>query len=209
MFTGIVEELGTIKAMKKGPNSVTLSIQANAILEDLKLGDSVATNGVCLTITSIQGNAFTADVMHETLSRSSFRHLQQGGLVNLERAMMANGRFGGHMVSGHIDGVGTIRSIVKDDIAYWYKIYADRKILHYIIEKGSITVDGISLTVAKVERDTFSVSVIPHTQTQTTLHQKKIGSLVNLETDLVGKYIEKFSATSKTITQNHRSNYGF
>ncbi len=209
MFTGIVEEVGAIKSMKRGANSVTLTIQGKAILDGLQRGDSVATNGVCLTVTSILNNTFTADVMHETLSRSSFRHLQLGGLVNLERAMLANGRFGGHMVSGHIDGVGTIRSIVKDDIAFWYKIHADRKILRYIIEKGSVTIDGISLTVATVERDAFSVSIIPHTQSHTTLHQKKIGSLVNIETDLVGKYIEKFTATSKTITQNDLSNYGF
>lgn len=209
MFTGIVEEIGTIRAIKKGANSVTLTIQAKVILADLKLGDSVATNGVCLTVTSILGNTFTADVMHETLSRSSLRHLQHGNAVNLERAMMANGRFGGHMVAGHIDGVGTIRSIVKDDIAYWYKIQADRNILRYVIEKGSVTIDGISLTVAALERDTFSVSVIPHTQTQTILHQKKIGSLVNIETDLVGKFIEKFTTTSQGITQNDLSNYGF
>ncbi|WP_317854218.1 riboflavin synthase [Chakrabartyella piscis] len=209
MFTGIIEEMGIVKSIKKGAKSVKLCIEAKKIFSDLHIGDSVATNGVCLTVTSITGNVFSADVMQETLSRSSLQDLKQGGFVNLERAMAANGRFGGHMVSGHIDGVGKIISITKDDIAYWYKIQTTNKIMHYIIEKGSITIDGISLTVAKVERDNFLVSVIPHTLEQTTLQNKKIGSVVNLENDMVGKYIEKFMTTSKNMTKEFLMENGF
>lgn len=209
MFTGIIEEMGVVKSIKKGAKSAELFIEAKKICSDLHLGDSVATNGVCLTVTSIKGNLFSADVMGETLSRSSLGDLQQGGFVNLERAMSANGRFGGHLVSGHIDGVGKIISITKDDIAHWYKIQTTSEIMRYVIEKGSITIDGISLTVAKVERDNFSVSVIPHTLEQTTLQRKKIGSVVNLENDMVGKYIEKFMTAPKKMTKEFFMENGF
>ena len=161
------------------------------ILEDLKIGDSVAVNGVCLTATSIGAGGFTADVMHETLNRSSLGALQKGSHVNLERAMLANGRFGGHIVSGHIDGTGTIGSIQKDDNALWYTILADAKLLRYIVEKGSVTIDGISLTVADVQSDRFAVSLIPHTAKVTVLGEKRTGDIVNLETDIIGKYVEK------------------
>jgi riboflavin synthase len=201
MFTGIVEEIGRVISIKKGTKSVSLSLGGTLIFSDLKLGDSVAVNGICLTVTSIKGNVFTADVMNETLSRSSLGELKTGSNVNLERAMSVNGRFGGHLVSGHIDGTGKISAIKKDDIAIWYTIKADSKIMRYVIEKGSITIDGISLTVAKVERDNFSVSIIPHTADETILSEKKIGSIVNLENDIVGKYIEKFMTTPKGITK--------
>lgn len=201
MFTGIIEEIGLVKAIRKGTKSATLTIRADTIFTDLKLGDSVATNGVCLTVTSIRGKEFTADVMNETLSRSSLGVLKIGGHLNLERAMSVNGRFGGHIVSGHIDGTGKITSIQKDDIAIWYTIQTDDKIMRYIIEKGSITIDGISLTVAKVERDHFWVSIIPHTANKTILSQKTIGSVVNLENDIVGKYIEKFIRSPRSITK--------
>lgn len=191
MFTGIVEEMGQIRSIVRGASSAVLSIEANLILEDLKIGDSVAVNGVCLTATSIGAGGFTADVMHETLNRSSLGALQKGSHVNLERAMLANGRFGGHIVSGHIDGTGTIGSIQKDDNALWYTILADAKLLRYIVEKGSVTIDGISLTVADVQSDRFAVSLIPHTAKGTVLGEKRTGDIVNLETDIIGKYVEK------------------
>ena len=191
MFTGIVEEMGQIRSIVRGASSAVLSIEANLILEDLKIGDRVAVNGVCLTATSIGAGGFTADVMHETLNRSSLGALQKGSHVNLERAMLANGRFGGHIVSGHIDGTGTIGSIQKDDNALWYTILADAKLLRYIVEKGSVTIDGISLTVADVQSDRFAVSLIPHTAKVTVLGEKRTGDIVNLETDIIGKYVEK------------------
>ena len=191
MFTGIVEEMGQIRSIVRGASSAVLSIEANLILEDLKIGDSVAVSGVCLTATSIGAGGFTADVMHETLNRSSLGALQKGSHVNLERAMLANGRFGGHIVSGHIDGTGTIGSIQKDDNALWYTILADAKLLRYIVEKGSVTIDGISLTVADVQSDRFAVSLIPHTAKVTVLGEKRTGDIVNLETDIIGKYVEK------------------
>ena len=192
MFTGIIEEVGQIKALKRGANSIILTVGAVTIMDDLKLGDSVATNGVCLTVTAFGKDFFQADVMHETMNRSSLGSLKPGSHVNLERAMPANGRFGGHMVSGHIDGTGNIKAIEKDDNAVWYTISADERILRYIVEKGSIAIDGISLTVAKVTDHDFSVSIIPHTLKETILAEKKVGDIVNLENDMVGKYIEKF-----------------
>lgn len=202
MFTGIVEEIGTVQSISKGAKSAKIIISAKKIFSDLKLGDSVATNGVCLTVTAINNNTFSADIMNETLSRSALKELMRNSHVNLERAMPLNGRFGGHIVSGHIDGIGKIISIVKDDIAYWYKIQSTNNIVRYIIEKGSITIDGISLTIAKVERDTFSVSIIPHTINETILKNKKIGSIVNLENDIVGKYIEKFMSPPNSISKD-------
>jgi riboflavin synthase len=192
MFTGIIEEIGEIASVQRGTKSVILTIKADKILEDTKTGDSISTNGVCLTATKIGKGYFTADVMHETIDRSSLGGLSKGSKVNLERAMKADGRFGGHMVAGHIDGIGKIVDIKKDDNAIWYTISAKPEILKYIIEKGSIAIDGISLTVAKITESDFSVSIIPHTIGQTTLGFRKKGDIVNLENDLVGKYIEKF-----------------
>ncbi len=209
MFTGIIEEIGTVRNIKKGTRSASLTIECRKISDNLKLGDSVATNGVCLTVTNISGSSFSADVMNETLSKSSLGSLNIGSRVNLERAMLANGRFGGHIVSGHIDGTGKIASIKKDDIAIWFTIKASTNIMQYIIEKGSITIDGISLTVAIVTPDSFSVSVIPHTAKETTLSEKNIGSLVNLENDIIGKYIEKFTHSSNGITKEFLNINGF
>ena len=191
MFTGIVEEMGRVELIKRGQHSAILTIGAKKVLEDTKIGDSIAVNGICLTVTSLTSKSFTADVMHETLNRSSLGALQKGSHVNLERAMIANGRFGGHIVSGHIDGTGTIGSIQKDDNALWYTIQADAKLLRYIVEKGSVTIDGISLTVADVQSDRFAVSLIPHTAKVTVLGEKRTGDIVNLETDIIGKYVEK------------------
>ena len=191
MFTGIIEELGTVERVTRGRVSAILAIRAEAILSDLKIGDSVAVNGVCLTATSLTGHGFTADVMHETLDRSSLAGLGPGSPVNLERAMAANGRFGGHIVAGHVDGVGTIAAIEQDDNAIWFTITAPAQVLRYVVEKGSIAIDGISLTVARVETDRFAVSVIPHTAAVTLLGQRRTGDRVNLESDLVGKYVER------------------
>ena len=191
MFTGIVEEMGPGKAIRKGPHSAVVEIQAQVVLEDLHIGDSIAVNGVCLTATAFSPAGFTADVMHETLNRSALALLRPGSRVNLERAMAAGGRFGGHIVSGHIDGTGRLAALRRDDNAVWYTVETPAPLLRYIVEKGSITIDGISLTVAAVEQDRFSVSLIPHTAQVTILGEKGPGDTVNLETDIIGKYVEK------------------
>ena len=191
MFTGIVEEVGKVDNIKKGVKSSIITIIANKIFEDIHIGDSIAVNGVCLTVTNFNDNTFTADVMNETLSRSSLGGLSKGSYVNLERAMPANGRFGGHIVSGHIDGTGEITKIQKDDNAIWYTVKANDSLMKYIVEKGSIAIDGISLTVAKVSDKNFSVSIIPHTAKETILSHRKIGDNVNLENDIIGKYVDK------------------
>ena len=201
MFTGIVEEIGSISGIKQGKNSEILTIKAKKVLEDTKIGDSIAVNGICLTVTALSSDSFTADVMHETINRSSLSKLKYGSKVNLERAMPVNGRFGGHIVSGHVDGIGTIINIKPDDNAIWYKIQANQQILKYIVEKGSITIDGISLTVAKVSETDFSISAISHTVEQTILKEKRQGDIVNLETDILAKYIEKLL----NPTQNEQS----
>ena len=159
-------------------------------MQDAKVGDSIAVNGICLTATSISGNTFTADVMAETMRRTSIGTLHTGSKVNLERAMAAGGRFGGHIVSGHIDGTGTIANMEREENAVWVTIETTPQIMKYIIEKGSIAIDGISLTVATVTTDRFQVSIIPHTGQETTLLTKKPGDIVNLENDVIGKYVE-------------------
>lgn len=191
MFTGIVEEMGTISSMEKRNVSAVLTIKAKKVLEHTRIGDSIAVNGICLTVTGMGNGYFTADVMAETLRRSSLGQLLSGSKVNLERAMAADGRFGGHIVSGHIDGTGSIRSIRPEDNAVWVEIDTPAKLLRYIVEKGSIAIDGISLTVATLAEHSFSVSLIPHTGAETTLLQKKPGDLVNLENDIIGKYVER------------------
>lgn len=192
MFTGIIEEIGTIVQIRKGSASAVLEIQAQTVLEGTKIGDSIAVNGICLTVTGMHQRKFTADVMAETLRRSSLGSLQQGSQVNLERAMAADGRFGGHIVSGHIDGTGRIAAMTPEDTAVWVEIEASEGLLRYIVEKGSIAIDGISLTVAKVTEKSFAVSLIPHTGAETTLLRRKPGDIVNLENDIVGKYVERF-----------------
>lgn len=191
MFTGIVEEKGIIKSIKKGAKSAVLSIKGDVVTKDTHIGDSIAVNGICLTVTSITGNTFTADVMAETMRRTALASLVAGCEVNLERAMAANGRFGGHIVSGHIDGTGIISKLEREDNAIWITITTEPSILKYIIEKGSIAIDGISLTVAYVDANCFKVSIIPHTAESTTLPDKKQGETVNLENDIIGKYVEK------------------
>ncbi len=191
MFTGIVEEMGVVRQIKKGRASAVLTISAKKVLEDAHIGDSIAVNGICLTVTSLGSDSFTADVMHETLRRTAFSRLVPGSRVNLERAMAANGRFGGHIVAGHVDGVGIVTETRRDDNAVWYTFRAEPEVLRYIVEKGSITIDGISLTVARVGAQTFSISAIPHTVSVTVLQDRKKGDPVNLETDIIGKYVEK------------------
>lgn len=212
MFTGIIEETGMVQRIEKSAKSARLHIHASKVLEDARVGDSIAANGVCLTVTTKDKNIFTADVMNETLNRTSLRQLCHGSRVNLERAMPANGRFGGHMVSGHIDGTGVIHRIEKEGNAVWYIIRASAEILHYIVEKGSIAIDGISLTVAGVSNDEFQVSVIPHTVSQTTLGQSKVGDRVNLENDVIGKYIEKLlgaAEESRGISEEYLKKFGY
>ena len=218
MFTGIVEELGRIRKIQKGRSSAVLEIEARKVLEGTRVGDSICVSGVCLTVTSLEGGRFTADVMHETLNRSALQNARPGSLVNLERAMAADGRFGGHIVAGHVDGTGRIRGIEKDDNAVWYTIGAGDEILRYVVEKGSIAIDGISLTVAKVGEGWFSISAIPHTIRETTLQVKHQGDLVNLENDVIGKYVEKLlglapageqTGEKSRITREFLSRYGF
>lgn len=211
MFTGIIEEIGTVRRIEHGAKGARLTIQAKTVLEDTRIGDSIATNGVCLTVVSMTGDSFSADVMAESLWRSSLGTLQGGSPVNLERAMAANGRFGGHIVSGHIDGTGTIASQKREDNAVWVKIKTPAPLLRYIVEKGSIAIDGVSLTVAAVTDTDFSVSIIPHTGAQTILLGKKPGDPVNLECDVIGKYVEKLTAPHKTggISTNFLAENGF
>lgn len=192
MFTGIIEEIGKVKAIVRHANSIKLTVAVEKILDDIHVGDSICTNGVCLTVTTFDNGSYTADVMPETMNRTNFKDLRINDLVNCERAMPANGRFGGHIVSGHIDGTGVISKMTKDDKAIRIKIDTTPEILKYIVEKGSITIDGISLTVTEVSSFDFGVSIIEHTQDSTTLTKKKVGETVNLENDIVGKYIEKF-----------------
>lgn len=210
MFTGIIEEVGKIKNIQGGTN-YKLTIGASKILEDIHLGDSIAVNGICLTAISWDNGSFTVDVMRETLERTSLHRLRAGSFVNLERALAANGRFGGHIVSGHIDGTGEIINIRRDANAVWYKIKTSEKIMEFIIEKGSIAIDGISLTVAKVDRSAFYVSVIPHTLENTILLRKKTGDIVNLENDIVGKYIKSFTDknSNSTLCESFLKSNGF
>lgn len=212
MFTGIIEEIGEIKNIRSSDSAVSLSINCSKVLgrstagrtfssfsgsaapEILtSIGDSIAVNGVCLTVTRITGNSFEADVMPETMHRTAFSILKPGSPVNLERAMPVWGRFGGHIISGHIDGTGVIKSIMRDGNAVWYEIGVPKEIGRLIVEKGSIAIDGISLTVAEIhETDTFKVSIIPHTLSETSLSVRRTGDPVNLETDIIGKYIDRF-----------------
>ena len=210
MFTGIIEEMGTVRRLDRTPISCRLTIAATLVLQGTQIGDSIAVNGVCLTVTDLQKDAFTADVMPETLRRSSLGILRSGSSVNLERAMAANGRFGGHIVSGHIDGTGTIASKVPEGNAQIVTISAVPNLLRYIVEKGSIAIDGISLTVASVTKSSFSVSLIPHTGACTTLLSKRPGDPVNLETDVIGKYVEKLmQPTTPPLTASMLQKYGF
>ena len=209
MFTGLIEEMGKILTVAKSAQGAKITIAAKKVLEDVLLGDSICTNGICLTVTSFDKDRFSVDVMAETMRRSNFQHIAPGDAVNLERALRVGDRLGGHMVSGHIDGVGVIKSYEKEDNAIWITIEAREDLLKYIIMKGSITIDGVSLTVAYVDQEKFKVSVIPHTKDMTTLLLKGTGSEVNLECDMVGKYIEKFMSYEEKRPKKQKLNEDF
>lgn len=202
MFTGLVEEIGKISKIAKGSNSYQFSIQAKKVLSDLKLGDSVATNGACLTVVEVSNSSFSVDIMAETVNRTNFSQMKIGDPVNLERAMRLSDRLGGHLVLGHIDGIGKISHIKKEDIAHIISIEAPKEVLSQMLNKGSIAIDGISLTILKVTDEYFQVSIIPHTAQETTLLIKKAGEFVNLETDLIGKYVLNFLGTDKNKNLN-------
>jgi riboflavin synthase len=218
MFTGIIEDVGEIMDVKHSPKSSKLTVKTSRLAKDVKVGDSVATNGVCITVTSKTSSSFEADVMAQTLRVTNLGDLKKGDKVNLERALLNNGRFDGHIVSGHVDMTGEIVDMKREDIAVWITIRPrDRDKTRYIIDKGSVALDGISLTVASVGSDTFKVSIIPHTAGETTLLGKKPGDSVNIECDVIAKYVEKLlsfresegSASKSSITMDFLSKSGF
>ena len=210
MFTGIIEEEGHIEHITEGAKSCRLKIRADKIFDDLKIGDSVAVNGVCLTACEIANPYFTADVMAETMRKTGIGALVKGSKVNLERAMQLGGRFGGHIVSGHIDGTGTVIDMVREDNAVLITISASHDIMEYIVMKGSVALDGISLTVADVKNDRFMVSVIPHTASQTTILGKRAGDRINIECDVIGKYVKQFADKKQSgITMDFLRENGF
>ena len=202
MFTGIVEEIGTVKSVQ----SKVITIEASKIFDDLHLGDSVAVNGTCLTVSSFDNKIFNADVTQETLNRTNLGSLKNGSKVNLERAMTLSGRFGGHIVSGHIDGGGSIKSMKKDDNAIILTIEVSKHLMKYIVEKGSVAVDGISLTVASLTDNSFSIAVIPHTLKETVSYYKKEGDKVNIENDVIGKYVERLLTFKEDNNGSKKSN---
>lgn len=191
MFTGLIEELGKIKDFKRNGDSMILTIKAQEILHDVAIGDSIAVNGICLTVTSFNQSSFTVDVMPETMNKTSLKEVKPGGVVNLERAMTPNRRFGGHFVAGHVDSVATLIDKKTLDNAIYFTFKIEPSLINYLIPQGSISIDGISLTLVNVTDDTFSVSIIPHTLQQTNLLTKEIGQLVNIEVDMIGKFVEK------------------
>ncbi|MED1201621.1 riboflavin synthase [Heyndrickxia acidicola] len=212
MFTGIVEEIGSIQSIQTSGASQLLTIQAKKILEDIKLGDSIAVNGICLTVTSFTSKSFTVDVMPETFRSTGLRRLAPSSRVNLERAMAAGGRYGGHYVTGHVDDVGIIKSKKAVENAIYYEIETSRKVLSYVLLKGSVAVDGTSLTVFGVTPSRFTISLIPHTASQTILGEKGTGDIVSIECDMIGKYVEHFVKQQKNeggISKGLLENAGF
>ena len=208
MFTGLIAELGTVERMAEGSTSCQLTVRAQKILPGVKVGDSIAVNGVCLTVVHLQGNRFTADVMPETVRRTTLHQLQPGDKVNLEKALRPVDGLDGHIVQGHVEGVGCIQQIVPEGNALVYRIEAPHELLRYIVEKGSIAVDGISLTVTETDDAGFGVSLIPHTAKMTTLGYKHAGDKVNLETDILARYVEKMLGLNKdssVIFDSHRT----
>lgn len=221
MFTGIIEEIGAMRRIDRQGQAMVLTIGARTVLSDVKLGDSISVNGVCLTVIAFDNQSFTVDVMPETFRRTNLSRLSVGAPVNLERAMAANGRFGGHIVQGHVDATGIIESRTPEENAVVFRIAPrETDILKYVIPHGSITIDGISLTVVGVTETTFTVSIIPHTLAETVLQHKKQGEEVNLECDVLGKYIERLlthgtgagSATARSsgrLTASFLADHGF
>ena len=198
MFTGLIAELGTVERLAEDSTTCRLTVRAPMILPGVKIGDSIAVNGVCLTVVHLQGNRFTADVMPETVRRTTLHQLQPGDKVNLEKALRPTDGLDGHIVQGHVEGVGKIQQITPEGNALVYRIEAPRELLRYIVEKGSIAVDGISLTVTEADSSGFSVSLVPHTMKVTTLGYKHAGDAVNLETDILARYVEKMLGLNKT-----------
>jgi len=217
MFTGIVEELGKVKSVARGAKSIRLTVMASTVLSDVKTGDSIAVNGTCLTVVEYAEKWFTADVMPETVESTAVASFQIGDIVNLERTLRVGDRFGGHIVSGHIDGVGLIVAKYTNDNAIVVKIKAGPEVMRYIVKKGSIAIDGISLTVVNYDSDWFTVSLIPHSAAMTTLGFKKTNDFVNLEADMIGKYVEKLlglhsapiKGKTSTIGMNFLQQHGF
>jgi len=209
MFTGIVEEMGTLNAQTSGEKSVHLTVQAHTVLNGTNIGDSIATNGVCLTVVQKTSDSITVDVMHETLKNTNLGSLKVGDSLNLERALTPASRMGGHFVTGHVDGVGVIQETAQDGIAWRITIELAEALTQSIIPKGSIAVDGISLTVVDLTKTTFTVSIIPHTQDVTTLLSKKAGDTVNIETDMIGKYVAKMVSPGTEISQDDLKKWGY
>lgn len=205
MFTGLIEEIGKVKKISTGNMSYQFTIEASKILDDIKLGDSIATNGACLTVVELTNSSFTVDIMAETVKKTNFSSLKVSEEVNLERAMRLSDRIGGHLVSGHIDGVGKIKKIKKEDIAYVISIETTKELLNQMLVKGSVAIDGISLTIIAVENNEFSVSIIPHTANETTFLKKKTGDIVNIETDMIGKYVINFLKKNNNENANKSS----
>lgn len=206
MFTGIIEEIGQVKQINKGKEAIVLTIEAHVVLQDVSLGDSIAVNGVCLTVTSFSTNRFTVDVMPETIKASTLQLLTVGSKVNLERAMSANGRFGGHFVSGHVDGIGTIVNKERRGNAVYYEIKVDPSLRHYMMLKGSVTVDGTSLTIFNVTDHSFTISLIPHTAKETIIGRKERGDVVNIECDMLAKYIKEMMMKPSSAPAPNPSN---
>ncbi|WP_018211688.1 riboflavin synthase [Desulfitobacterium hafniense] len=213
MFTGIIEELGKVTDLKVLPDSAQLTLEGTKVLEGTQIGDSIAVNGICLTVVKMQGNLFTVDVMAETLHKTNLKECSRGTRVNLERALQLSTRLGGHLVSGHVDGVGTIQKITPVGIARVFTIKAAPELLNYVLPKGSIAIDGISLTVVDLLPQAFTISLIPHTRQETTLGFKGVGDVVNLETDLIGKYVARFmekkEAPQKDLSMSFLAENGF
>lgn len=209
MFTGLVEELGKVKQIVRGAKSVRLSVFGSKVLADVKIGDSIAVNGTCLTVVDFSRDWFTADVMPETVDRTALAGLKAGDTVNLERTLRVGDRLGGHIVSGHIDGVGTILAREQNDNAVIVRIGAAAEVMRYIISKGSIAIDGTSLTVVDFGDNWFTVSLIPHTAAMTTVGLKAIGEPVNLEADIIGKYVEKLLGLQPNAKPAEKITIGF
>ena len=212
MFTGIIEDIGTVKAVQSGKNSMQLTIASKKIVEDVHLGDSIAVNGICLTVVSFTNDSFTVDVMPESVKATSIQDVKVGSAVNLERAMSANGRFGGHFVTGHIDGTGTIIRKRPVENAVYYDIQITDELSRFCIPKGSVAIDGTSLTIFGIADHVLTVSLIPHTHEITLLGRKNVGDIVNIENDMLGKYVlhqvEK-QASKSNITEQFLRQNGF
>lgn len=205
IFTGLVEEMGKVLEIDKKSTGMRLKVQGKKVLENAKLGDSIATNGTCLTAVELGKDYFAADIMNESVNRTNLKNLRVGDLVNLEKSVTMNTFLGGHLVTGDVDCEGKIRSIKADGFAKLYEIQIEQRLMKYIVEKGRVTLDGASLTIANFSSDSFTVSLIPHTQKEITLGMKKTGDSVNVETDLIGKYVERMLNFKQEDTKPKKS----